>query len=76
MGDEFAQTGEWNHETSLDWHLLQYEPHKGMQTYMKTLNRLYRSQPALYKKAFEGTGFEWIDASDLSAGPRMLSIYA
>ncbi len=64
MGDEFAQTAEWNHQTSLDWHLLQYEPHKGMQAFVKALNTLYREQPALFVKSFEGTGFEWIDASD------------
>jgi len=64
MGDEFAQTSEWDHEKSLDWHLLQYEPHKGMLTFVKKLNELYRHNKALFEKSFEGTGFEWIDASD------------
>lgn len=64
QGCEFAQTSEWNHEQSLDWHLLQYEPHYGMQKLIRELNVLYKSQPALYERNFDGNGFEWIDASD------------
>ena len=66
MGCEFAQTAEWNHETSLDWHLLEYGPHKGIQHFVKSLNSLYTSSPGLYEKSFDGTGFEWIDNSDHS----------
>ncbi|MVN20651.1 1,4-alpha-glucan branching protein GlgB [Mucilaginibacter arboris] len=61
MGDEFAQTEEWKFDQSLDWHLLEYRPHKGMQDLVKALNHLYKSEPALYEKAFSGEGFEWID---------------
>jgi len=61
MGDEFAQTEQWEFDRSLDWHLLEYRPHKGMQDLIKALNHLYKSEPALYEKAFSGEGFEWID---------------
>ena len=61
MGDEFAQSAEWAFGKSLDWHLLQYRPHKGMQDLVKALNQLYKTEPALYEKAFTGEGFEWID---------------
>lgn len=64
MGGEFGQTSEWNHDRSLDWHLLQYAPHKGVQNLMIDLNALYRQEPALYKYAFEDRGFEWVDYSD------------
>jgi len=64
QGCEFAQTAEWNHEQSLDWHLLQFAPHNGMQRFVKGLNHMYRSENALFEKQFEATGFEWIDASD------------
>lgn len=64
MGGEFGQTSEWNHDHSLDWHLLQYAPHKGVHTLMKDLNALYKQEPALYKYAFEERGFEWVDYSD------------
>ena len=65
MGSEFGQSGEWNFQKSLDWHLLQHESHQGMKETVKELNRLYRSEPALYEKSFDWTGFEWIDASNL-----------
>jgi 1,4-alpha-glucan branching enzyme len=64
MGSEFAQTSEWKHDLSLDWHLLQYAPHKGMQLLIKELNALYKAEKSLFERAFEGAGFEWIDASD------------
>ncbi|MBX2969236.1 MAG: 1,4-alpha-glucan branching protein GlgB [Cyclobacteriaceae bacterium] len=64
MGGEFGQTSEWNHDHSLDWHLLQYAPHKGVRSLMKDLNTLYKQEPALYKYAFEERGFEWVDYSD------------
>jgi 1,4-alpha-glucan branching enzyme len=64
MGGEFGQWREWNHEESLDWHLLEQPPHQGMQRWAEDLNRLYRSEPALYELDPEGGGFEWIDAND------------
>ncbi|SFE04945.1 1,4-alpha-glucan branching protein GlgB [Flavobacterium phragmitis] len=64
MGAEFGQTGEWNFEQSLDWHLLQYDFHSGIKTLITDLNNLYKSYPALYEKQFSGEGFEWINYSD------------
>jgi 1,4-alpha-glucan branching enzyme len=64
MGCEFAQSAEWNHDQSLDWHLLQHAPHAGMQALVRDLNRLYRSSPALFTQDFSGEGFEWIDHDD------------
>lgn len=64
MGNEFAQWGEWNHQQSLDWHLADFEPHKGVQQMMKDLNKLYKKEKALHEIAFGGEGFEWIDYSD------------
>jgi 1,4-alpha-glucan branching enzyme len=64
MGNEFAQTNEWNFLESLNWDLLKYAPHKGMQQFVKALNKLYRKEPALYKYSFSYEGFEWIDADD------------
>ncbi|WP_281233365.1 1,4-alpha-glucan branching protein GlgB [Flavobacterium gelatinilyticum] len=64
MGAEFGQTGEWNFEQSLDWHLLQYDFHSGIKRLITDLNFLYKSQPALYEKQFTGDGFEWINYSD------------
>ena len=71
MGNEFAQNGEWNFTRSLDWDLLQYPSHKGMQNYVKSLNKLYRTEPALYNFSFSGEGFEWLSADDTNH-----SIYA
>jgi 1,4-alpha-glucan branching enzyme len=64
MGAELGQWSEWTHDGSLDWHLLQSQPHQGMHQWMKDLNRFYRSEPALYEIDFGAEGFEWIDASD------------
>jgi len=64
MGGEFGQWTEWNHDASLDWHLLEYTPHTGLQRWVEDLNRLYRSEPALYEQDCNGTGFEWIDCND------------
>lgn len=66
MGDEFGQTSEWNFSQSLDWHLLQYAPHSGMKELVSSLNKLYRSEPALYERSFSASGFEWIEVSDNS----------
>jgi 1,4-alpha-glucan branching enzyme len=64
MGNEFAQTNEWNFTESLSWDLLQHAPHAGMQQLVKALNLLYRKEPALYKYNFSYEGFEWINADD------------
>lgn len=64
MGNEFAQSAEWNHDTSLDWHQLGIAEHSGVQSLIKDLNQLYASCPALYENDFEETGFEWIEADD------------
>lgn len=64
MGNEFAQTTEWNFTESLNWDLLQYPPHAGMQQLVKALNRLYRTEPALYHHNFSYDGFDWVNADD------------
>ncbi len=61
MGDEFAQTQEWNYKSELQWELLQFDPHSSMQRCVKDLNLLYRDNPALHKKQFDPSGFEWGD---------------
>ena len=67
MGDEFAQSAEWNHNRSLDWHLLQYPEHRGIQTLVRDLNRLYRSRKELHELDCESDGFSWIDCNDTEA---------
>lgn len=64
MGGEFGQWKEWNHEESLDWHLLHDPWHQGLQNWVKDLNRIYRNHPALYEQDFRPGGFEWIDCND------------
>ena len=64
MGGELAQGREWSHDLSLDWHLLQYAEHKGVQDLVRELNRVYAAEPALYERDFDGSGFQWIDAND------------
>ena len=64
MGCVFAQSREWNHDQSLDWHLLQHAPHSGVQRLVRDLNQLYKSSPALHSQDFTGEGFEWIDHDD------------
>jgi len=64
MGGEFGQWREWNHDQSLDWHLLGNAPHQGIQRWLQDLNHFYRSEPALYARDFENNGFEWVDLHD------------
>jgi 1,4-alpha-glucan branching enzyme len=64
MGCEFGQSREWNHDTSLDWHLLQYWPHAGIQSWLRDLNACYKTRPALFGRDFSQDGFEWIDCHD------------
>ena len=62
MGCEIAQWNEWDCETELQWDLLQWDLHQGMQKMVADLNGLYRREPALYEVDFDWTGFEWIDS--------------
>lgn len=64
MGGEFGQWREWNHDMSLDWHLVDQEQHRGLSHWVDDLNDLYRSQPALYEVDFSHEGFQWIDFHD------------
>ncbi len=64
MGNEFGQWGEWQHENSLDWHVLQYSQHGGVQSLVRDLNALLRREPALHCFDFEPCGFEWINHGD------------
>jgi 1,4-alpha-glucan branching enzyme len=65
MGCEFGQWSEWNHDASLDWHLLGTPFHSALQRWVRDLNTLYRGQPALHELDFDAEGFAWIDCSDV-----------
>ncbi|WP_283638037.1 1,4-alpha-glucan branching protein GlgB [Marinovum algicola] len=64
MSCEFGQWDEWNNEKSLDWHLLEYPTHKGVQSLVRDLNHLYRDTPALYELDSKPEGFRWIDGGN------------
>jgi 1,4-alpha-glucan branching enzyme len=64
MGGEIGQWREWNHEDSLEWHLLEQAPHAGLQRWVAELNRLYRGEPALHELDCQPAGFEWVDCHD------------
>ena len=64
MGGEIGQWDEWYHETSLDWHLLEYPFHSGLRRWVEDLNRFYREEKALHELDFEPAGFQWIDCND------------
>jgi 1,4-alpha-glucan branching enzyme len=64
MGGEFAQLQEWNHDQSLDWHLLAEPNHRGMQSLIRDLNHAYRQIPALHEKDCDSSGFKWIVRDD------------
>jgi 1,4-alpha-glucan branching enzyme len=64
MGGEFGQEREWNHDQSLDWHLLADPSHRGIQSLVRDLNALYRSIPALHELDCEPSGFEWVDGGN------------
>jgi 1,4-alpha-glucan branching enzyme len=64
MGCEFGQENEWNHDQSLDWHLLERPFHAGVQSVLRDLNKLYRSLPALHELDCDGAGFEWLVVDD------------
>src|SRR5665647_3764036 len=64
MGGEFAQEREWNHDVSLDWHLLEQPEHEGMHRLITDLNAAYRRIPALHQRDCEASGFRWLVADD------------
>ncbi len=68
MGNEFAQTSEWNDATELDWHLLKHISHQKMKNCVRALSVIYKTEPALYEKQFDPEGFEWIDLSHRQEG--------
>jgi len=61
MGCEFAQSAEWNHQQSLDWHLLEHPFHAGIQKLISDLNHLYITTPALYEQDTQSDGFQWVE---------------
>ena len=67
MGAELAQWNEWHYEYSLDWHLLQYEPHRQTQEFFKAANAFYLEQPALWEQDDSWQGFQWLCADDNQA---------
>ncbi len=64
MGCDFGQVREWTHEQSLEWHVLQYPQHAGVQRWMRDLNHFYRDTPPLYELDFSAEGFQWIDCNN------------
>ncbi len=64
MGGEFGQRREWQHDESLEWHVVGYPLHAGVQRWVRDLNQLYRATPALYEEEFSAAGFQWIDCDD------------
>ncbi len=64
MGSEFGQWQEWNHDKGLEWEALDAPNHKGMKRFVRDLNLVYKSEPALYENDFDWNGFSWIDTSD------------
>ncbi|MBI4333858.1 MAG: 1,4-alpha-glucan branching protein GlgB [Chloroflexi bacterium] len=64
MGGEFGQWREWDHDSSLDWHLLQFPPHAGLRKWVQDLNRFYAGEPGLFELDYSPEGFEWIECND------------
>ena len=64
MGGEFGQWTEWNHDAELDWVLLDYAPHQEVLSWVRTLNALHRTEPALHQADHEPEGFQWVEADD------------
>ncbi len=67
MGGEFGQWREWDHEGSLDWHLCEQPGHRGVQAWVRDLNKLVSEEPALHVRDFSSAGFEWVDCSDAAS---------
>ena len=64
MGGEFGQRREWSHDSSLDWHIREYPPHRGLQSLVRDLNRLYRAEPAFHEVDYDWHGFQCVDFHD------------
>jgi 1,4-alpha-glucan branching enzyme len=64
MGSEIGQWSEWAHDRTIEWHLLEYASHRGLERWVTDLNRLYRDEPALHERDLDPAGFEWIDCND------------
>ena len=64
MGGEFGQWSEWNHDSGLEWNLIDFHTHGGLQNLVADLNRLYRQEPALHEFDCDPAGFDWVDAND------------
>lgn len=64
MGSEIGQWSEWAHDRTIEWHLLEYASHRGLERWVADLNRLYRDEPALHERDLDPAGFEWIDCND------------
>lgn len=64
MGTEFGQGSEWNNDSALDWWLLKYDKHRGIQNMVRDLNRLYRDSPALWRDDYRPEAFTWLDVND------------
>ena len=64
MGSEIGQGSEWNDDAQLDWWLLKYPKHQGIQKLIKDLNKLYRSEPCLWRTDYDPASFKWLDVND------------
>jgi 1,4-alpha-glucan branching enzyme len=76
MGQELAQPTEWNYRESLPWHLLEQPQHSGMQALVRELNRVYKSEPALWEVDFEPAGFQWLEPNDAAANVVVFARYS
>ncbi|MCL1116096.1 MULTISPECIES: 1,4-alpha-glucan branching protein GlgB [Pseudomonadati] len=76
MGSEFAQRNEWDHNQSLDWHLLEYSPHQGIQDWVRDLNHFYQATPALFALDHQHTGFSWLDCHNDANSVLVLARFA
>lgn len=64
MGNDIGQHNEWNHNSSIDWFVMDYEYNNKLNKFFKDINNLYRNSPAMYEVDFSGEGFQWVDFSD------------
>lgn len=64
MGGEIGQSTEWSHDLGVPWQLLEYDFHKGVQNWVKALNKVYVDKPAFWRKAFHPEGYEWVSGGD------------
>lgn len=68
MGNEFAQTSEWNDQSELDWSLLSHDSHQKMKNWVRDLSHFYRNEPALYENQFDEEGFVWVELNKRNEG--------